>query len=53
LIEVADTTLAFDRGLKANLYARAGVRETWVVDLEGSQILVMRSPAPGGYRDIR
>ncbi len=53
LIEVADTTLAFDRDTKAASYARAGVPECWVVDLAGDQILVMRSPGPDGYGDVR
>ena len=53
LIEVADTTLAFDRGRKASYYAGVGVGETWVVDLAGQQVLVMRQPASGGYRHIR
>jgi Uma2 family endonuclease len=51
LIEVSDTTLRFDRDRKAPYYAGAGVRECWVVDLEGDQLLVMRAPSPGGYRD--
>ena len=53
LIEVADTTLAFDRDTKAASYARAGVPECWVVDLAGDQILVMRSPGPDGYGEVR
>ena len=40
VIEVSDTTLAFDVGYKAQLYARYGVREYWVVDLINSKILV-------------
>jgi Uma2 family endonuclease len=53
LIEVADTSLIFDRGRKASYYAASGVRETWVVDLDGEQILVMRSPSSSGYLDTR
>jgi len=34
VIEVAVTSLAYDRGLKARLYARHGVQELWVVDAE-------------------
>ncbi len=33
LIEVSDTTLAYDRGVKLPLYARSGIREVWIVDL--------------------
>ena len=35
LIEVADTTLRYDRGVKLPLYARAGIPEVWLVDLGG------------------
>ena len=38
LIEVSDTTLAYDRGVKLPLYARAGIREVWIVDLPGETI---------------
>jgi Uma2 family endonuclease len=53
LIEVSDTTLVFDRGRKACYYARVGVPECWVVDLASGQVLVMRTPALAGYRDVR
>lgn len=53
LVEVSDTTLAFDRERKAAAYARAAVREYWIVDLTGDQMLVMREPSPAGYRHIR
>jgi Uma2 family endonuclease len=33
-IEVAATSLAYDGGLKARLYARYGVNELWVIDAE-------------------
>jgi Uma2 family endonuclease len=50
LIEISDTTLAFDRDQKSFLYARSGVRQLWIVDLTGEQIPVMGSPGPDGYR---
>jgi Uma2 family endonuclease len=52
LVEVSDTTLAFDLGLKARIYARAGICEYWVVDIVGKRIYVHRSPQGGVYRDI-
>jgi Uma2 family endonuclease len=52
LIEVADSTLAFDRDVKSRVYARSGVRQTWIVDLAGDQVLVMGSPGPDGYRRV-
>jgi Uma2 family endonuclease len=45
VIEVADTTLRTDLGLKAQLYARFGLREYWVVDVQGRRIVVHRGPA--------
>ena len=49
LIEVADTTLHFDRDIKALLYARAGVRELWVLALEEERVHVYRRPGANGY----
>jgi Uma2 family endonuclease len=38
LIEVADSSLEFDQSVKLPLYARAGIPEVWIVDLEGGMI---------------
>jgi Uma2 family endonuclease len=48
LIEVADTSLDFDREVKLPLYARSGIREYWIVDLAGAQVEVYRGPQPDG-----
>jgi Uma2 family endonuclease len=50
LIEVSDSTLRFDVATKVPLYARAGVVEAWVVDLEASVVRVYRDPEATGYR---
>ena len=52
LVEVSDTSLPYDRGVKLPLSARAGVGEAWIVDLEGAQVEVYREPAPDGYRRV-
>jgi Uma2 family endonuclease len=52
VVEVSDTTLRFDRGAKALLYARAGIREYWVLDLGGRALYVHRNPTPEGYAEI-
>jgi Uma2 family endonuclease len=52
VIEVADTTLRFDRTTKAGIYARAGIAEYWVVDIEGRQVFAHRGPAKGAYADV-
>src|SRR5262249_44402522 len=46
VVEVADTTLAYDTTTKAELYATAGIAEYWVVDLNGRQLHVYRDPQP-------
>ena len=52
VVEVADSTLRFDLSIKAALYARAGIREYWVVDIAGRCIVVHRDPAEGRYGSI-
>ena len=52
LIELSDATLAADRGVKLELYARAGVREVWIVDLATNTVLVHRDPAGAAYRSV-
>jgi Uma2 family endonuclease len=54
-VEVSKTTLRFDKGSKANLYASMGVPDYWVLDLEKRQLLVHRQPVadesvPFGHR---
>jgi Uma2 family endonuclease len=50
LVEVSDTTVRFDLSKKIPLYARAGIVEAWVVDLEERAVRVFRDPDPHGYR---
>ena len=50
LIEVSDTTLAYDRGVKLPLYAKAGITEVWIVDLAGETIGRYTGPSGEGYR---
>jgi Uma2 family endonuclease len=52
LIEVAETSLRYDRTVKLALYAEAGVPEYWVVDASAEAIEVYRGPAPDGYREV-
>ena len=50
VIEVADSSLAYDRDTKARIYARFGVREVWIVDVAARRIHVMLDPHDLGYR---
>lgn len=52
VIEVAASSLPYDRGRKAALYARHGVREYWVIDAQERGALVHRVPVDGLYRDV-
>lgn len=46
VVEVSDTTLRFDQGRKASLYARAGIADYWIVDLVHNCLEVRRDPVP-------
>lgn len=50
LIEVSDRTLKFDREVKAPTYARAGIAEYWVLDVNGRKLHVYRVPGADGYQ---
>jgi len=52
LVEVSDTSFYFDRTAKATLYARAGIRDYWVVDVNGRRILVHRDIQNGRYTSV-
>ena len=52
IVEVADTTLRYDRDIKIPLYARHGIPEVWIVDLQGESVLVYRQPGPDGYGEV-
>jgi Uma2 family endonuclease len=54
VVEVADSSLRFDRGRKARLYARAGIPDYWILNLPGRVLEVHRDPDPGNglYRQI-
>ena len=53
VIEVADSSLDFDRSTKANLYAEAGIQEYWIVNLIDDQVEVYRQPSLSIYTDIK
>ena len=53
LIEVAESSVAIDLGDKAEMYAAAGIREYWVVDLPHQSLVVHREPADGRYQSVQ
>jgi len=52
LIEVAETSLRYDRTVKLRLYAEADVPEYWVVDCDAEAVEVHRAPTADGYREV-
>jgi Uma2 family endonuclease len=53
IIEVADTSLAFDTTLKAGLYAILKVPEYWIADLQENRLLCYSEPQKDSYRLVR
>ncbi len=53
LVEVSNTTIGYDLGAKAILYARAGIQEYWVLDINAHVIHQHREPSNKGYRFLR
>nr|WP_240905751.1 Uma2 family endonuclease [Thiorhodococcus mannitoliphagus] len=49
LVEVADSSLRYDRDVKMALYARFGIPETWLVNLADATLTAFRAPGPQGY----
>lgn len=49
MVEVAVNSHAIDRGLKAELYARAGIPAYWLVDVPGRTVEVRSEPGGDGY----
>jgi Uma2 family endonuclease len=49
LVEVADVSYRYDRYVKLPLYARAGIPETWIIDLTHEVVEVHRHPSSRGY----
>jgi Uma2 family endonuclease len=53
LVEVSDSSLAYDRDIKIPLYAEAGIPESWLADLGADAIFAYRKPSPAGYQEVR
>ncbi|MDQ7074120.1 MAG: Uma2 family endonuclease [Gammaproteobacteria bacterium] len=50
IIEVADSTLRYDRTVKLPLYAQAEIPEIWIVNVEGKALEIYRQPIDGTYQ---
>ena len=53
LIEVADTSIEYERNVKIPLYAQAGIVEVWLIDLNENQVEVYRQPGNEGYQIVK
>ena len=53
VVEVMDASLAYDRGVKLPLYARAGIVEVWLANVNTRRIEGYRRPSPEGYVESR
>ena len=54
LVEVSDSSLPLDSVRKARLYARAGISEFWILDLNSRRLIVHRDPlSDGGWGEVR
>ncbi len=53
VVEIADSSLRYDIGRKAALYASFGIRELWVIDAVKLTARVFRDPSPEGYRQTQ
>lgn len=52
VVEVSESSLSYDRNDKASLYARAGIADYWIVNLQDRQLEVHRNPVGDTYADV-
>ena len=53
IIEVSDSTLRYDRDVKVPLYAKNGIPEVWLLDIQNRQLEIYREPRNGAYQQRR
>ena len=53
VVEVADSSIQYDRSIKMPLYARSGIPEVWLVDVARDLVEVYARPVSGRYQDFR
>jgi len=53
IVEVAQSFIEYDKTIKARIYARTGVVEYWVADIDQDCVLVYSNPSKDGYRSLR
>src|ERR1051326_3902912 len=53
IIEIADSSLGFDQGIKMALYAETGVPEYWISDIHGDRVVAYSDPREKSYTKVR
>ena len=53
VIEVAETSIDYDRTVKLPLYARASISEAWLIDISNDRIEIHKQPSQGIYQEVR
>lgn len=53
VVEIAESSIDYDREVKARLYAESGVREYWLVDLNDNLVFAHSTPESGAYRGLQ
>lgn len=53
IVEMAESSIEYDREIKARLYAQLGIREYWVADLNENLVFCHRAPEDGTYRALQ
>jgi Uma2 family endonuclease len=52
VIEVSDSTIAYDRSGKREVYARGGIPEYWVIDVNKRRVVLHLQPVAGDYQHV-
>jgi Uma2 family endonuclease len=53
VIEVADSTIDYDRDVKMPLYAKFGIPEAWLIDVNGEMLTRYTMPSSKGYKSVQ
>jgi len=53
VVEIAESSLEYDREVKARIYAEVGIPEFWLADLNASLVSCYSAPQDGSYRTLR
>jgi Uma2 family endonuclease len=52
VVEVADSSITYDRDIKLPMYARHGIPEVWLLDIVAARFTIYRSPRDTGFAEV-